>query len=135
MYSSFNKSLTEINYLIERISIITKEFLNKLNKNNISFNLLKQIYKSTQAINYEFTKLCYCINSDKTINLNISDTKNINIPFENIKTISEYKNFTNNSINTLKDSLNFIYKSSGKYSTLLNKEIDNFESLIDTLKY
>lgn len=133
MYNSFNNSLSEFTYLIERISIVTKEFLNKLDKSDGLYYLIREIYKSTQCINYEFTKLCYSIKSDKSIKIDIPGIKNISIPTDNIKSIPEYIHFIETSTINLKDSYKIINLSSQKYCKELNTELCKFRDLINEL--
>ena len=133
MYSSFDKNMNEFTYSIERISMITKEFLNKLNSNDKLYNLILEIYKSSQSINHEFTKLHYKIKLCKIPDINMPNVKIINMPVENIKTITEYTTFINNSYNNLKDFLDYTCKSFSEYSSLLKKELSTFKLLINNL--
>lgn len=133
MYNSFGKSLTEFAYFIERISIVTKEFLNRLNNSDEFYNLIYKIYKSTQSINYEFIKLCYNVRADENLTINLSEIDNISIPVTKIKTINEFKAFINDSNKALKKPLYFICESTKKYSLVLNKEIDSYINLINDL--
>ncbi|SFU51469.1 hypothetical protein SAMN04487886_104511 [Clostridium sp. DSM 8431] len=133
MSKFLNDSLTEFTYLMERISIVTKEFSNKLDKDDDLYCLIHEIYKSTQSINYEFVKLCYNIRSDNTIKIDIPGINNINIPIEKIKDISEYINFIKDSCINLKDSYKIINLSSKKYCKDLNNELSKFRALINEL--
>ncbi|MBE6047423.1 MAG: hypothetical protein E7213_03280 [Clostridium sp.] len=133
MYNSFDNNLAELAYLIERISIVTKEFLNHLNKKDDTFTLISKIYKSTQSINYEFIKLCYNIRSDENLSINLSGINSITIPVNRIKNINEFKNFINCSNNTLREPVKFICQSANNYSRKLSNEFIYYTNLIDDL--
>lgn len=134
MYNFFDKNLTEFTFLIERMSIVTKDFLNHLTKKDDTFTLISKIYKSTQSINYEFIKLCYNIRSDENLSINLSGINSIDIPVDKVKNIHEFKSFIDSSTESLKNPLSFICESSKDYSLKLKQEIINYTKLINDLK-
>ena len=117
----FNKNKNKINNLLENISL-NKE--NKINKNN---NLL---FNYCSLVNNSKAK-----NNRKKVNKgNIKSLKNIN-SFKNDNRINNffnnniYENRNDNNLNNNKKKINFNYNSNSSINKMINKDVDNSDSL------
>ena len=117
----FNKNKNKINNLLENIS------LNKENKINKNYNLL---FNYCSLVNNSKTK-----NNRKKVNKgNIKSLKNIN-SFKNDNRINNffnnniYENRNDNNLNNNKKKINFNYNSNSSINKMINKDVDNSDSL------
>ena len=117
----FNKNKNKINNLLENIEL-NKE--NKINKNN---NLL---FNYCSLVNNSKAK-----NNRKKVNKgNIKSLKNIN-SFKNDNRINNffnnniYENRNDNNLNNNKKKINFNYNSNSSINKMMNKDVDNSDSL------
>ena len=116
----FNKNKNKINNLLENISLNKEK---KINNNNLLFNYCSLVNNSKAK------------NNRKKVNKgNIKSLKNIN-SFKNDNRINNffnnniYENRNDNNLNNNKKKINFNYNSNSSINKMINKDVDNSDSL------
>ena len=116
----FNKNKNKINNLLENISLNKEK---KINNNNLLFNYCSLVNNSKAK------------NNRKKVNKgNIKSLKNIN-SFKNDNRINNffnnniYENRNDNNLNNNKKKINFNYNSNSSINKMMNKDVDNSDSL------
>ena len=117
----FNKNKNKINNLLENISLNKEKKINK--NNNLLFNYCSLVNNSKAK------------NNRKKVNKgNIKSLKNIN-SFKNDNRINNffnnniYENRNDNNLNNNKKKINFNYNSNSSINKMINKDVDNSDSL------
>jgi len=117
----FNKNKNKINNLLENISLNKEKKIN--NNNNLLFNYCSLVNNSKAK------------NNRKKVNKgNIKSLKNIN-SFKNDNRINNffnnniYENRNDNNLNNNKKKINFNYNSNSSINKMINKDVDNSDSL------
>ena len=117
----FNKNKNKINNLLENISLNKEKKIN--NNNNLLFNYCSLVNNSKAK------------NNRKKVNKgNIKSLKNIN-SFKNDNRINNffnnniYENRNDNNLNNNKKKINFNYNSNSSINKMINKDVDNPDSL------
>ena len=117
----FNKNKNKINNLLENISLNKEKKIN--NNNNLLFNYCSLVNNSKAK------------NNRKKVNKgNIKSLKNIN-SFKNDNRINNffnnniYENRNDNNLNNNKKKINFNYNSNSSINKMMNKDVDNSDSL------
>ena len=117
----FNKNKNKINNLLENISLNKEKKIN--NNNNLLFNYCSLVNNSKAK------------NNRKKVNKgNIKSLKNIN-SFKNDNRINNffnnniYEKRNDNNLNNNKKKINFNYNSNSSINKMINKDVDNSDSL------
>ena len=117
----FNKNKNKINNLLENISLNKEKKIN--NNNNLLFNYCSLVNNSKAK------------NNRKKVNKgNIKSLKNIN-SFKNDNRINNffnnniYENRNDNNLNNNKKKINFNYNSNSSINKMINKDVDNSDTL------